>query len=695
MKFVYLVITVFLIITTSTQSFSAKNSDTLLVNDFLSQARDFQYQNPDSTLYWSLKAGALAKSLQWKSGIAKAYFYAATAYRVKTDFAMARVYFDSALSVAQEIENNIIVSYCYNSLGYIYQRMADYANALSFYHLFYKTSIANRDTISQAIALNNIGIVHYYQKQYTGALEYYEKAVDILQTVEGGKIKIASNYNNIGTIHQEMKNYGLALEFYNKALLLHLENDYKPGLINVYNNLGSTHRLINEPEKAIDNIMKSIELSKQLDDKFTLASAYNELGMVHVQMENWENAIEYFNNSIQLGLNINASQLLLDNYQSMSNLYKNKGEFEKALDYVMRYNQLKDSVFSQQKAEIIDSLNLKFQAGHLANKNLLIAKERSIDKYVSWRNWFVFVIICLLIVVGLLVFRLFKLISERVNLNNQLKQQVNIINKQQAKIKIQSRRLSSAKRLQSNQQNRLQYLWNISDKVILLISGDFNGSLSSVIRYLELINQDKLSVAEIHEMAPRLLRQLQSTSSNWQSLMLWYNIYHKQVPVNFQELDLAILTKNIVDQMQGSIITKDLKIIYSVPEKSLVLADHNIIQILLKKLLTNAIHFTESGNEIDISVRQIDDMVSTTVSSIGVNIHEEMMDPMFSAIMSNKSNDDRDKITEFDLSLCEDLVKLCQGHISISNKTANSATFTFNLLKSSISDAKNHQEISA
>jgi tetratricopeptide (TPR) repeat protein len=87
-----------------------------------------------------------------------------------------------------------------------------------------KHSKSNKKLILQIILIwlfltNNIGLVYKNMCEYSKALSYYEKALEIQQeTLPTNHPDLAASYNNIGTAYCGMGKYPEALSYYERAL---------------------------------------------------------------------------------------------------------------------------------------------------------------------------------------------------------------------------------------------------------------------------------------------------------------------------------------------------------------------------------------------------------------------------------------------------------------------------------------------
>jgi len=73
--------------------------------------------------------------------------------------------------------------------------------------------------IWQAVAKFNIGVVHYYTGEVELAIENYLLSEEIYHQIDD-QTNLSRVYNDLGLIYRQTKNYTLAIDVYEKSLLI-------------------------------------------------------------------------------------------------------------------------------------------------------------------------------------------------------------------------------------------------------------------------------------------------------------------------------------------------------------------------------------------------------------------------------------------------------------------------------------------
>jgi tetratricopeptide (TPR) repeat protein len=127
------------------------------------------------------------------------------------------IYSDDARILAEKLNFLYGIATAYNNSGIIFWRQGNYSKALeySFKSLDINKSIGNKNGIGSNLL--TIGLVYSDMGNFPQALEYDLKALTIAEEL-GNKDNVAIDLSNIGTIYAQQDNYQKALEYFTRAL---------------------------------------------------------------------------------------------------------------------------------------------------------------------------------------------------------------------------------------------------------------------------------------------------------------------------------------------------------------------------------------------------------------------------------------------------------------------------------------------
>jgi len=259
-----------------------------------------------------------------------------------------------------------------------------------------------KNRILQADAMNNIGNIYNYRHDYTQAMEYYLKAINIYEGHENRKKDLAFLYNRIGGIYYDMFSYAEAHQYYTKSLQLYLLTGDQRGTAALYNNLGEIFRLQNDLNQALYFYNKALDISEEKEIHDIVSVITGNIGQIYLSLGKYDEAVKYLRKSLKVGQEINnygkiaSASLGLGNYyfshqkridsaeryfdmtimfareepnllvlsrgyEGLSGTNASKGNWAEALRYHKLYKNLEDSLINAEKMDQITQMQLKFR----------------------------------------------------------------------------------------------------------------------------------------------------------------------------------------------------------------------------------------------------------------------------------------------------------------------------------------------
>ncbi len=242
-------------------------------------------------------------------------------------------------------------------------------------------------------------------------------------------------------------------------------------------------------------------------------------------------------------------------------------------------------------------------------------------------------------------------------------------------------RLSTHLTLQ-RQQKELKKSNAQKDRFFSIISHDLRGALTSVLACSELL-KDSLASNDCEEMK-RLIESLDSTTRNTFSLLdnllAWSRVQRNVIdyfPSVLSLLDVAMRTSELFEEPCER---KEIEIEIDLSGKQRVLADRNMVETIIRNLISNAVKFTPRKGKITLSAREEGKYFRVSVRDTGGGLREEnaaklfRIDERVSALGT-----EGEKGTGLGLLLCKEFVEMHGGKIGVESEYGKGAEFWFTL----------------
>jgi PAS domain S-box-containing protein len=234
---------------------------------------------------------------------------------------------------------------------------------------------------------------------------------------------------------------------------------------------------------------------------------------------------------------------------------------------------------------------------------------------------------------------------------------------------------------------QLHELIETRDKIYSIVAHDLRSSFSSILGLSELLTEDWESIEDDRKKvfaknifiaadgSYKLLQNLLDWSKN-QSGLLEYE------PVSF---DMCGVINEILSLYRIQSTQKNIIIVSEVTTPTFVYADVNMVQSILRNLISNAIKFTPENGRVWVTICDADsgnsvNMVCLSVHDNGVGISKERIEKLFdSKINSTTTGTANEQGTGLGILICKEMAEKNQGKLWVESEEGIGSTFSFTL----------------
>lgn len=187
----------------------------------------------------------------------------------------------------------------------------------------------------QAKANRFIGVNYYGLSDYTGAVQYYKKALDA-ETKLGNKRGMGSNLMNIGLIYTSQSDYGKALDYYFKSLRLFEQINFQKGLSTCYGNIVLVYMETGDNGKALEFAFKALEIDKAMGNEIGQARHLGNIGVLYTHQKELEKAMRYLNDALAIYTKVDDQRGVANIIGNIAGSYIKNKEFDTAIQYIQQ-----------------------------------------------------------------------------------------------------------------------------------------------------------------------------------------------------------------------------------------------------------------------------------------------------------------------------------------------------------------------
>lgn len=560
------------------------------------------------------------------------------------------------LSVAQNLATSISytrglgISYMYEA-GIFYQNGYD-KKALSTYSRALQIFQNIGDTFHIAFVSQQIALSLQADGRYNESLRLYNDALRVYTSM-GKKEDIINVKNHLGLLQLETKDLPAAENNFREALIQAKETGYRYGEKKAYHNLGLLEKQRGNLDRAEISFRTSLQMDEQANDRYGVALNLLELSYIHTSEKlpdsSIEMAMEAYRNAYRIpayNLLKQAATQIIDTYRSLGNISK-AAQWQDSLLRIYQTQIENERMYALNFIDVIKNQDLqKINAEKEATSARRVQQEQLL---VITVGTFILIIVAVLAVLALVNYQRQRFFGR------ELKQKNEIIEKNAALLE---------------EDNKTK------NKLLSIISHDLRTPLVNTKGILNLVNQGMVPREEAAQLLQQLETQYIGTTSLLDNLLFWIKGQMNGQENEKVKLNLCLLIKALEDEQRLPLEKKQIELRNLVDKGINMVAEKEMIRIVCRNLISNAIKFTNPGGYIEIRSRIDGDKLYITISDSGIGMSLETIRKVNAKIYYNTKGTSYEKGSGFGLMLCRDLVTKHGGELLVESEPGKGSEFT-------------------
>lgn len=292
--------------------------------------------------------------------------------------------------------------------------------------------------------------------------------------------------------------------------------------------------------------------------------------------------------------------------------------------------------------------------------------------YVLRTNLFPFYVFIHALALILIFFALYWLKKENIDYQYFILQKNNELRKTNIEIESQKKEISQ-------KANQLEELNLLKNKLFSVISHDLKGPIYAQRTLFENIEKYDLPVEDIKPMVPEILKEMNATISLMDNLLQWSKSQMQSVEINMQYLDIGAIIKNVLKVLSLQAKTKGVTINLFLTDEAPVFADKDMIELVIRNLVSNAIKFTDHNKEINIELLEEGNELKVRIADTGIGMSEETLAKISQNIFYSTKGTANEMGTGLGLMLCSEYLRKNGSSLHIKSRIGAGSTFSFGL----------------
>jgi PAS domain S-box-containing protein len=220
------------------------------------------------------------------------------------------------------------------------------------------------------------------------------------------------------------------------------------------------------------------------------------------------------------------------------------------------------------------------------------------------------------------------------------------------------------------------------DKFFSIIAHDMRSPFSGFLGLTEIMAEDlqKLTMEEIQHIAVSMKNSASNLFRLLENLLEWARMQQGLIPFDPQFIPLGSVVEHSIALMVEPAKNKGIEIECQIPAGMTIFADENMLNTVLRNLISNAIKFTRENGIIVVLARESDNNIEISVRDNGIGMSQDTIDHLFRLdVQTSRKGTNNEPSSGLGLLLCNEFIEKHNGTIRIRSQENVGTIFYFTL----------------
>ncbi len=237
--------------------------------------------------------------------------------------------------------------------------------------------------------------------------------------------------------------------------------------------------------------------------------------------------------------------------------------------------------------------------------------------------------------------------------------------------------LVSKANLLEEQTENLSNLNAIKDRMFSIISHDLKNPIYSLRNLFRSVQKYNLPADEIKILIPDILNDLNYTTSLMDNLLNWAKSQMQGYSINPQPVNIKLLITETIKLLHLQMNAKEISLEECVDDAVIIFADKDMLSLVLRNLISNAIKFTPIQGNIQLAATAKQELVEICIKDNGVGISAENINKIFEDNYFSTKGTSNENGTGLGLMLCKEFISKNGGQIFVESEVGKGSKFIF------------------
>lgn len=572
---------------------------------------------------------------------------------VQGNFIDALQTFSKTIQIGRISENFRIVGGAYSMTGTIYRENGLYDRAIENIlqsRMFYEQASFSEGYAWDAYLLGRIYADLHLPEE---ALGYFQSALNDyikMAAIDQNKNGVAICYEQIALVSIELGQFDQARVNNRHAREIYLENNSAYGLSNSEIIEGRIEFASGNYEDAAKHLQGALEKKVEMDDRLNQPSIHEFLGLSKIRLGKKDEGLGNLEKGLAIALELNQKKKQLDIYQRLINTFKEFKQANNVIQYQEKLIEVQNELLTGRTNIKMEQLQGIYEMDVKNSQILDLIKQNEINELSIKQHRVTTIFLITGILMALFISVIIYWFYRRTRQNNQKLYEAN-----------------AAK-----------------DRFFAIIAHDLRGPTSTLTSFVEHLHSefDSLGKKELKELLQVLYKSSKNVSDLLENLLVWSQSQTNKIIYSPEKLILNTELSTAYAGLEQTAKNKEIQVDFELQTDTLVWADKNMVQTILRNILSNSIKFTERGGKIVVRSTSENNFATVVISDTGIGIEAGNLTKIFD--IDNKfriRGTENEMSTGLGLILVKDFIHRNGGTVKIESQIGIGTTVSISLPK--------------
>lgn len=228
------------------------------------------------------------------------------------------------------------------------------------------------------------------------------------------------------------------------------------------------------------------------------------------------------------------------------------------------------------------------------------------------------------------------------------------------------------------QNTQLHQMNDVKNKLFSIVSHDLKSPFNAFMGITDLMLnnfEEDFNDKEYFHIRLQLLNEMAHNLYDLtENLLNWANLNVSEIKPKFRLVPVDAIIQKQINVLRPMWMKKNIRINENVPDELMVETDPDIIAIVVRNLISNAIKFSYKNGAIDVSAEVNDGFLEIAIADFGIGMSPQQVENVFAGYTSTRGTDN-EKGSGIGIITCKEFVEKLSGKILVKSQLNKGSIF--------------------